>query len=89
MEKLRQKIDQVDQQILKLLWQRKDLVLRIAQIKQEQELPLKQPEREKIVLERVTQLSQNLGLNPKFTKDLFKLIIKNSLREQNGMQKRR
>ena len=45
MEKLRQKIDQVDQQILKLLWQRKDLVLRIAQIKQEQELPLKQPER--------------------------------------------
>ncbi|MBU0460358.1 MAG: chorismate mutase [Nanoarchaeota archaeon] len=82
MEKLRQKIDQIDQQLLKLLQQRKELVLQIAELKKDSQLPLKQPEREKIVLEKIAQLSAKLGLDQKFTQDLFKLIIKNSLQQQ-------
>ena len=82
MEKIRRKLDQIDEQILILLQQRKELVLKIANVKQDSNLSLKQPEREKVVLEKVSQLSKKLNLDQTFTQELFKSIIRNSLEEQ-------
>jgi len=81
-KKLRLNIDRTDQQIPKLLKQRKDLALKIAQFKIQSNQNLRQPQREKIVLSHVKKLSKELDLNPGFTKHLFQLIINNSLHEQ-------
>ena len=82
MEKIRQNIDEIDQEILNLLKERKELALKIGQIKQDENLLFKQPEREQTVFKDVEKSSKKLGLDPKFTEKLFKLIIKNSLEEQ-------
>jgi len=84
MQQIRKQIDKIDQQLLDLLAQRKDLVLQLAKLKFESNLPLKQKRREKEVFEKISRLSQELNLNPKFTKKLFKLIIKNSLNIQTS-----
>tara|TARA_Y100000310_G_C20604240_1_gene774686 strand:+ start:193 stop:453 length:261 start_codon:yes stop_codon:yes gene_type:complete len=84
MKQIRKQLDEIDRQFLELLAQRKDLVLQLAKLKKESNLPLKQKRREKEVFEKISQLSQELNLNPKFTKKLFKLIIKNSLKQQKS-----
>lgn len=57
MEELRQEIDQIDQQLVRLFCARMDVSKKIAAYKQEHGLPVYVPQREQIVLKKVAELA--------------------------------
>ncbi len=70
----RQKIDEIDRRLVELLNERSRCALEIGKIKQEQNLPLYQPEREKEVLENAER--SNPGpLSDAAIRRLFERII--------------
>lgn len=58
LEKFRQQIDQIDEQIVKLLNDRAKVVVEIGKIKHSHKAPLFAPDREKLILERIRALNQ-------------------------------
>ena len=58
LDQLRQQIDALDQQIVRLLNDRAALVVEIGRLKQQNNLPIYAPDREKAVLEKVRQLNK-------------------------------
>ena len=62
MEQIRAKINQIDSQILSLLNERTDIVLSLVETKKQQNLPIRDPEREAEVIQRLSQ--QNYGPMP-------------------------
>ena len=87
LEKLREEIDQLDQDLLKILSKRKETIKKISQIKQVTNLPLKDLIREREMFTQREQLAQEYNLNPQFIENLFKLIINQSIKEQKGSEK--
>lgn len=55
----RKKIDEIDQQLVKILNQRAQAAQEIGRLKRQTSMPIYEPDRERIVLERVQQ--QNCG----------------------------
>jgi chorismate mutase-like protein len=55
LESLRSQIDEVDERILELLGQRVELVLRVGELKRTAGAAVYDPERERLVLERLTR----------------------------------
>jgi chorismate mutase len=80
--KLRSKIDRSDRELLKALGTRMKVVLEIARYKRENDLPLIQKGRWKQLMRDRIQISDDLDLNKRFTKDLFDLIHREALRLQ-------
>src|SRR6266550_5654767 len=58
LEKLRVRIDQLDEQILSLLNQRAQVVVEVGKVKQQTNAPIYAPEREKAVLDKVRRLNK-------------------------------
>jgi monofunctional chorismate mutase len=54
---LRKSVDEIDQQIVGLLNQRAEIVLKIRRLKSENKLPLYDPEREEEIFEKVTSVN--------------------------------
>jgi monofunctional chorismate mutase len=54
---LRKRVDEIDQQIVELLNQRAEIVLKIRRLKSENQLPLYDPEREEEIFEKVTSVN--------------------------------
>ncbi|MFC0234261.1 chorismate mutase [Vagococcus entomophilus] len=59
LENERRKIDQLDQEIIRLLEQRFDTVQTIAKVKKEQSIPILDESREQIILEKVASYVTN------------------------------
>jgi len=78
LEKLRDEIDQLDQELLKTLAKRKEIVQRISLVKQQTNLPIRDLKREKEMLKK--RFAHNL--DSQFVENLFKLIIDQSVKEQ-------
>lgn len=72
---LRKKIDQVDKEILKLLKARTELAKQIGRAKRSVGLPIRDLEREKTVLAKVSQEAKLSGLIAEDVKALYKEII--------------
>jgi len=78
LEKLRREIDQIDNEILKLLNKRAEVVIGIAHIKRNEKAKFYSPEREREILERLTTL--NKGPFPHETlKVIYREILSASL----------
>lgn len=78
LEKLRKKIDRIDEEVLDALNRRSEVVLDIARIKRDGKLGFYSPERERQVLERLTIL--NKGPFPNSTiKTIYREILSASL----------
>jgi len=78
LEKLRKQIDEIDDEILKLLNERSNIVLDIAHIKRNENARFYSPERERQILERLTSL--NKGSFPNETlKVIYREILSASL----------
>ena len=56
-DSIRQQIDDIDQQLLHLLNERMELVKRIGELKQSSNTAIYRPEREKAILDRLSQAS--------------------------------
>jgi chorismate mutase len=75
----RKRIDEIDQQLAKLLSERSHCVIEIGKIKRQKQLPVYDPEREKEILERL--LRDNRGpLENEALKRLFERILDESRR---------
>jgi len=75
----RKRIDEIDEQLAKLLSERSHCVIEIGKIKRQKQLPVYDPEREKEILERL--LRDNQGpLENEALKRLFERILDESRR---------
>ncbi|MFH0731950.1 MAG: prephenate dehydratase [Candidatus Omnitrophota bacterium] len=82
LEKIRQKIDKIDLEIVKLLSQRAGLTLEIGKVKSKDKKPVFSPDREKIVYQRIKKA--NKGPLPNTTLEaIYREVMSGSLSLQN------
>lgn len=74
-KKLREEIDRLDSEILKLLKKRVEVAKEILKVKKELGMPLRDITRERVILERVRVAADELGLNRSILETVFKNII--------------
>jgi len=84
LEEYRKKIDSIDVQLIKLIAERLALMPEIAQFKKANNLPIFQPEREKQLLEERKKLARELNINPDLIEAVFKSIISECRKTQDG-----
>ncbi|HID66320.1 MAG TPA: hypothetical protein EYP32_05780, partial [Aquificaceae bacterium] len=60
LKKLRERIDRIDEEILKLLNERAKLAKRIGEIKTKKNLPIHVPEREREIFEKILRLNKEV-----------------------------
>ena len=75
LDELRQNIDRVDEVIVRLLNERARIVCEIGRMKIEQNVPVYQPDREKLVIEHVRGIATEGDLGPEAIARLFERII--------------
>ncbi|AEO08178.1 chorismate mutase [Buchnera aphidicola] len=84
----RDKINKIDRNIVKLLAERKHLVLEIAQSKIKNKQEIRDLEREKTMINELTSLGKINHLEPAFITQLFQVIIEESvLTQKKTLQK--
>ncbi len=79
LQEIRRRIDDVDAKILALFAERVELVLEVGRYKRERNLAVYDPDRERKVLERLTELAP-AGLSPQVIRRVFERIIDESRR---------
>lgn len=82
--RLREQLDIIDTEILKLLSQRMKISKDIGIIKHRHNMPIFQPQRWQQVLEHQMATGKEMGLNEQFIKDLTEKIHGESLRQQEN-----
>ncbi len=79
---LRQEIDAVDRQIIKLLSQRFKLAEQVGDIKRAQGSAIRRPAREKQVLATQGQIAEQFEVSPALVKRLYRQIMSESAKRQ-------
>jgi chorismate mutase len=82
MEALRQRIDNIDRELLETLATRMAVVEKLAEYKKENNVTLFQPERWKEILKTRSDQAAKLGLYPELAEEIFKIIHMDSIRKQ-------
>ncbi len=82
LELLRQKINQLDAELLDLLALRGGLSQEVAEYKAKNSLPIYQPQREEELFSRIRTMAAEKGLDPDYIESIFRLIIENSKKLQ-------
>ena len=83
LDNLRDEIDEVDAELVKLIARRFLAVEKLALLKAEIQLPVVDPGRIEIVQDRVAGLAQNIGINPDIARRLWKSIIDEAVLLEN------
>jgi chorismate mutase/prephenate dehydratase len=81
-EKLRERINQIDAGIVSLLAERRQLSIDVIRTKDVDRSPIRDQGREEQILLRLIQLGRELGLDAHFVTRVFQEIIDNSIRLQ-------
>ncbi|MEM3641263.1 MAG: chorismate mutase [Candidatus Bathyarchaeia archaeon] len=84
--KLREKIDEIDDEILRLLKERVEVSKLIGKIKREKGMPIRDQEREKEKYRDILKRANEFGLSLEAVKNIYQNIIEMSIQvqEQNG-----
>ncbi len=85
LEKLRQQINQLDDEVLKLLSLRMKIAEQIGQYKKDNRITILQTNRWNEVLERVCKSGEKLGLSREFITQYFDAIHLESIKHQNAI----
>ena len=83
---LREAIDSVDAEILRLVASRVELVLSISEYKRVRQMPVYDPDRERAVIERLLGLAP-ANLDPQLVRRIFERIIDESRRVEQHQPK--
>ena len=75
LQTLRDEIDQIDNRILDLLGQRKDIVSKVADVKRRHQLKVRDRTREATLLEDRRLRCQNLGLRKEVIESLYRVVL--------------
>jgi chorismate mutase-like protein len=84
LEALRRTIVEVDEELIRLIARRRDLVLAVGEIKKALGLPILDPSREAHVVRRAAQRSRELGLDEELTRDVIWRIVASAREAQEG-----
>lgn len=84
LDRLRGLIDEVDRGIMEMLELRVKLARAVGLIKMMLGRPLRDEERERVVLEKVREMASERGLNPSHVEMVFKAIMEMCLEAQKG-----
>lgn len=82
LDEIRKGIDAADDGVVKLLAERRALVVRLARVKKKLDLPIYDRKREEALVARVKKLAKARELNEEFVEVLFRLIMMNSKETQ-------
>ena len=83
LEELRDRIIAVDDEIIRMIGERRDLVLDIGRLKESLGLPVLDPAREARVVRRVAERSRALGVDEELTRDVIWRIISSARQTQS------
>jgi len=84
----RKQIEEIDERIIRLIDQRIAVSKRIFEAKMSEGKPISDPEREKLVLGKATDLATELNLDAGAVRDIFKILIRMSVQKQHEMHGR-
>jgi len=82
LDTVRTGIDAADNGIIELLGKRRALVIRLARIKKQLDIPICDRKREQALVDRIKKLGKKNKLNEEFAEVLFRLIMMNSKETQ-------
>ncbi len=82
LEELRNEIDVIDEELVRLIAKRLRIVREIARFKVENRIKLLDTQREFKVIEKVRKFSQELGVDPEYLETIFKIIMLICLKEE-------
>jgi chorismate mutase/prephenate dehydrogenase len=75
LDKLRERITQLDDEIIRLIGERRTVATEIGSVKQDLGLPVLDPAREARVVRRVEERARELGVDPELARDVIRRII--------------
>jgi chorismate mutase/prephenate dehydratase len=84
MKELREKINTIDENILSLLAERRQLSLEVVKFKEQNDSPIRDKEREQDLLTSLIIKGKKLGLDANYITKIFYEIIDDSIRLQNN-----
>ena len=84
----RSEIEQIDEQIIRLIYRRIGISKKIFESKRAEGKPISDPEREKKVLSRAMDLATELNLDTGAVKNIFETLITMSVNKQHELQGR-
>ncbi|MCF3961009.1 chorismate mutase family protein [Streptomyces fuscigenes] len=82
-EELRARLDRVDAQFLDRLRERIEICVQIAHHKRENDIPMMQPHRIGVVQERAARFGSENGIDQKFLRELYDLVIAETCRVED------
>lgn len=85
----RARIDEIDNELIKLLADRFAQTLQVGKIKASQELQSFDPDREAQKLEKLRQKSQEMGVNPDLVANLFTQIMQEVVKNHKRLKAER
>ncbi len=84
LDALRDRIRQVDVDLIRLVGERRDLVLEIGRVKEVLELPVLDPPQEARVVRRAAEIAREMGVDEELTRDVIWRIIASARDAQEG-----
>jgi chorismate mutase len=84
LDELRQRIEALDAELVRLIAERRELVIEIGRVKAELGLPVLDPTREAAVVRRAAALARDSGGDEEMVRDVIWRIIASARDEQEG-----
>ena len=84
LEALRDRIREVDETLVRLVGERRDLVLEVGRVKAELGLPVLDPPQEARVVRRAAELAREAGVDEEAVRDILWRIIASARDAQEG-----
>ena len=81
-QKLRAKLDEITKTLINLIAKRKKLVLKLAELKRKNKLPILDRKREREILKEVEKMAKKRELDPVLLKKIIKLLIEDAKKIQ-------
>lgn len=82
MKQIRNQIDGIDTEILKLLKKRMSFVIKLGKLKKKNGMPIADKKREEEMMKKLEKQSKKINLNAEFIKKIYKNIFKESRKAQ-------
>ncbi len=84
LDALRERILALDEEIIRLIGERRALVLEIGEVKEALGRPVMDPAREAAVVRRAAELSREMGVDEELTRDVIWRIVASAREAQEG-----
>lgn len=84
LEELRERIREVDRELVRLVGARRDLALEVGRVKQAEGLPVMDPAQEARVIRRAAELARELGVDEELVRDIVWRIMAAARDAQEG-----